>query len=439
MSSTKTSDEERIKTWRAERERIAEADKATRIRQKEIVRTQTSEAAQIDRKAAALTLISSAQDNISTEQSAPNSNSRRFRRMGNLQLFCMIVLAPLFIVAFYLFAIATPLYEAQSVIAITKSSDAGSGSRSGLFGSSEKPSNLPEVFRAHSYIKSQALMDSLEAELGLVSEFSSNAIDPVRRLRTIPALSLSKNMQFDRFVESSIDIQSGLLTLYVRAPSNGQAIFISESVLRNAEVQVLALGQQLFNKRQSHAAEIRDAAETQVAEAQSALVALQVKYQEVDPRNRVENIYARIKELESEAQRLKNEVQKAEIAGIGDSPQTNKLIALEAHIRDQISEERAQLVATDGSSSTPLNNLLMKYELASLDVDLAREAVKTAIGAQAEAGREAALNRSLFQIVVPPRTAQTAIYPKIPGTLALVLVLCLACFAATTTFRNSNI
>ena len=282
-------------------------------------------------------------------------------------------------------------------------------------------------------------MDSLEAEHGLVTEFSSDAIDPLRRLRTIPVLSLSKNMQFDRFVESSIDIQSGLLTLYVRAPSNDQAIVISESILQNAEVQVLALGQQLFDKRQSHAAEVRAAAEEQVAEAQAELVALQLKYQEVDPKNRVENIYARIKELEDEAQRLGNEIQKAEIAGVGESIQTTKLVALQEHIRDQISLERAQLVATDGSTATPLNNVLMEYELASLEVDLAREAVKTAIQAQSEAGREAALNRSLFQVVVPPRTAHTAIYPKIPGTLALVFVLCLTCFAAVTTFRATRV
>ena len=439
MSSSKTSEEERIKAWRAERARIAAADKEARLRQRESERQQTADAEIETRKNAALTLITST-ETPGSEKSATASKTRsgRFSRFGNLSLFSAMGLAPVFAVAFYLFALATPLYEAQSVIAITKSADAGSGSRSGLLGSMDKPSNLPEVFRAHSYIKSQALMDSLEAELGLVSEFSSSKIDPIRRLRTIPVLSLSKNMQFDRFVESAIDVQSGLLTLYVRAPSKEQSIAVSEAVLRNAEVQVLALGQQLFDKRQSHAAGVRSQAESQVSEAQAALVALQVKYQEVDPKNRVENIYARIKEQEDEAQRLRNEIQKAQIAGIGDSPQTEKLVALEKHIRGQIDAERAQLVAADGSSSTPLNNLLMEYELASLEVELAREAVKTAIEAQAEAGREAALNRSLFQVVVPPRTAQTAIYPKIPGTLALVFLLCLAGFGAVTTLRSTK-
>ena len=445
MSNSKASEEERIKAWRAERARIAEADKAARILQKQTEKTQADVTAQTERKIAALDLLSTAQTEAIApppevpQKTGPIAIADWFKKIGNWRLFCAMVIAPVVVSMFYLIFVATPLYEARSIIAITKSSDAGSGSRSGLLGGLQKPSNLPEVFRAHSYIKSQALMDSLEAELALVTELSSDAIDPLRRLRTIPVLSLSKRVQFDRFVETSIDIQSGLLTLYVRAPSNAQAISVSEAVLRNAEVQVLALGQQLFDKRQSHAAEVRAASEVQVADAQAALVALQFKYQEVDPKNRVESIYARIKEFEDEAQRLNNDIQKAQIAGVGDSPQTQKIVELEAHIREQIGQEREKLVAPNGSSATSLNNILMEYELASLEVDLAREAVKTAIEAQAEAGREAALNRSLFQVVVPPRTAQIAIYPKIPGTLALIFIISLTCFAGIFAFRAAKV
>lgn len=445
MSGNEASEDARIKAWKAERARIAEADKAARVAQRKAELAQAAETAKEDRQTAAISFLKSVpSEDTPPPPAAPETirpvtkRSGRLARFRCLSLFTGMVVAPVLAVAFYLMAIATPLYEAQAVIAITKSSDAGSGGRSGLLGGLDKPSNLPEVFRADTYIKSQALMDSLEAELGLVTEFSGPAIDPIRRLRTIPFLSLSKHMQFDRFVESTIDVQSGLLTLYVRAPSEAQAIDVSQSILRNAEIQVSKLGQILFDNRQSHASDVRQVAEQQAAVAQAALVELQFKYQEVDPKNRVENIYARIKEQEGEVQRLNNEIQKAQIAGVGDSPQTAKLIALRDHMLGEITQERTQFVAADGSSEVPLNNLLMEYELANLNVELAREAVKTAIEAQAEAGREAALNRSLFQVVVPPRTAQTAIYPKIPGTLALVFIICLAGYAAVTTFRPSK-
>ena len=158
MSNSKTADEERIKAWKAERARIAEADKAARLKQRETDRAQAAEAADQDRKSAALTLISSVQPKTpedilhSTVGPAPIAATKlnRFKQLGNWQLFCAMVIAPVLCTVFYLFAIATPLYEAQSVIAITKSADAGSGSRSGLLGrlaeALEPARSIPRAF-----------------------------------------------------------------------------------------------------------------------------------------------------------------------------------------------------------------------------------------------------------------------------------------------------
>ncbi len=449
MTKGPATEEARIAAWRAERARIAAADKAARLAKRYGKQAANAEQAATQRETSAKTLLRSVPtpEHITAVQMTAAASKRpphdpkpklgRFRPRA-LSPFVAMVVAPVIATAIYLFALATPLYEAQSVIAITRSSDASSGGSAGLLGSMERPSNLSEVFRADEYIKSQALMDSLEAELGLVSVFSGDAIDPLRRLRTIPVLSLSKHMQFDRFVESSIDVQSGLLTLYVRAPGQEQAISISKAVLRNAEIQVSQLGEQLFDNRQSLAAKMRETAEQQVAEAQEALVALQLKYEEVDPRFRVESIYTRIKDLEDEALRLASEIQVAEVSGVRNKTRTETLVELESRIRDQIADARTQLVAPNGVTGTPLNNLLIEYELASLNVELAREAVKSAIEAQAAAVQEAALNRSLFQVVVPPRTAQTAVYPKIPGILALVFVICLALYAGFAALRESK-
>lgn len=435
-------DAARIAAWKDQRAAIAAADAAARQQKGPVAQVAPVPAAAPEEPdatpvTAAHAFLQSVPADTDDDPPAPTPRPR-LGLPGNRTLFAALVVAPVLLVMAYLGFVATPLYEARSVIAITRAGETGSGVQAGLLGSGEKPANLQEVFRADTYIKSQALMDSLEEEMGLVSRYSGPAIDPLRRLRTIPALSISKQMQFERFVESSIDVQSGLLTLHVRAESHEQALLVSEAVLRNAEAQVSRLGQALFEKRQSHAAEMRREAEARVQETQAALVALQLKYQDVDPKNRVENIYARIKELENEAYRLDSDIQKAEIAGVGNSPQTEKLVALAAHIDGQIDRERALLVSPDGSSATPLNNMLMEYERAALDLELAREAVKTAIATQAEANREAALNRSVFQVVVPPSTAQAALYPKSPATLAFTLVVCLALFGAVTTLRRNR-
>ena len=150
------------------------------------------------------------------------------------------------------------------------------------------------------------------------------------------------------------------------------------------------------------------------------------------------SLLSRIKDLEDEVQRLQSEIEVAKISGVRNKTRTDTLIEMEASLRQQISQKRSQLVAANSPTGTPLNNLLIEYELASLNVEMAREAVKTAIEAQAETVQQAALNRSLFQIVVPPRTAQTAIYPKTPGVLALVFVICLAIYGAFHAIRENR-
>lgn len=349
------------------------------------------------------------------QQAAPPAPPRR------RGLALILSLLPLAATALYLGVIATPLYEARSVIAITRPGDTGSSVQAGLLGG-EKPVNLQDVFRAATYIKSRAAMEALEAETGFVTEVSGPQIDPLRRLRDLPALSITRHGAFSRFVETSVDVQSGLLTLYVRAPGADRATAVSDAVLADAEAQVARLGQVLFDQRRADAARMRDQAEALVRAAQSRLLTLQMEHQDVDPRQRVENIYARIRGLEEEANRTRTEIQKAQIAGVGTNRQTANLEALLAQLETQIRSERERLVAPGGASGRPLNTMLADHENAKLELDLAREAVREAIEAEIAATREAALNRSIFQVVVAPDTDAIPAYPRAFTALLTALI-----------------
>ena len=442
MAERNELEEARIIALRAERVRIAARERAARLEAESAAEEATPVAAVASTaapaQAAPTTEPASAAEQFLSSVPPPQTKSKAGdgsgRRLFKNRRFFWMVVGPMLLIGFYLFAVATPLYEARAVVAITKPSDSGDGASAGLLGRLDDGSSLQEVLRAGTFINSQALMDTLEAELGLVTELSGPAIDPLRRLRAIPILSRAEHDSFDRFVEASIDIQSGLMTLYVRSPSPERAVEVSDAVLRYAEDRVARLSQKLFDTRRVYASDMRMVAEQQVQEAQARLVALQFEHQEVDPKNRIEDIYARIRELEAESRELNSNIQKAEIEGFGDSPQTQRMVELDNRIQEEIQRERAQLVSPEGTSETPLNNLLMEYEMALLEVDLARQAVKTAIEAQAAAGREAALHRSQLQVVVPPSASSTALYPKVPGILAVCLVVFLATYVAVNGF-----
>lgn len=442
MPDSKSPDDlekERIAAWRAERARIAEADKAMRLAQRNEEKLAAEQQVEDIREEAARAIIRDAAPREGANATPPSPSQRKTKMWySGRSKPILMTLAPVAVASFYLFGVATPLYEAQSVIAISKSGTGQSGNGDGIFGGLQRSANLSDVFLAHAYIKSQAMMDSLEAQTGFISDLSGDGIDPLRRLRDISLLSYSKVMQFDRFVETSVDIQSGLLTLYVRAPSKAKAIEISEAVLQSTENQVNTLGTQIFDRRQTNVVDTLEMAQAKLTQAQADLVALQINYQEADPRNRIESIYAGIRDLEAQAQELNSAVQKAQIAGVGNSAQTNQTIELEQRVRDKIQEERAKLVTPIGSNEVSLNTLLIEFELANLKVSLAQDAVKTALAAQSQVEQEAALNRSLFQVVVPPRTAETAIYPKSFGTLALVFLMSLTLAATLSLFRNRN-
>lgn len=422
-----STEDERIRKWREERHRVAEAEKAERIRNRDLARAREAEEEAKRKSDRAAALIPSAAD-IEAVQKETSRQYNRARR-NTLLRFAIICLLPFACAFYYLNTIVTPLYEARSVIAVTKPGAGSEPTNSGFLGSLSSPTNLQEVFMAHEFIRSKAMMDMLEAEIGFVSDLSGPNIDPIQRLRNIDALSYDKQSQFSRFVESSVDIQTGLITVYVRTPDAAQSVAVSDRILGFVADQVNTLNIDVIGQRSALADQTVRMAQEQMNEAQRALTVLQLESGEADPAERIASVYAMINQLEDEALSLGNEIKRAEIAGQGDSFQTQRAIALQSRIEEQIAEQRALLVTGGSSESQSLNAIMMQHQLATLRVTIAEEALTASLAAQAEATQAAALARSLFQVVVPPRKAEIAGSPHIPATLLIVFVVSLAVFA----------
>ncbi len=418
---------ERIRKWREERARIAEEEKQERIRKaaEEKARQQRQEAEERQREAEAL--LPTEADLATFAGTLDRQRRRRkIRLSAELLLF---VLLPAALYFTYLSSYATPLYEARSVVAISKTGPS-EDSAAGLLGSLSGAAASPEIFMAHEYVLSQALMETLQTETGLVTDLSGTQIDPARRLRDLPALQLGKHDQFQRFVDASINIQSGLMTLYVRLPDPAQSTRISQIILEQTAAQVNTLASDLFAERLGLATGSVETARADLRTAQEALTALQIDSGETDPRQTVETIYARIRDLESESQNLRADINRAELEGRGDSYQAQKIADVEARLRDQIAAQRDLLEYGSDGQSVALNTRLMQYELATLDVRVAEQALASALQSLSEAREAAALGVSLFQVVVPPRTSGTASHPNAVMSGLVVLLIALGLFAA---------
>lgn len=419
-----TPDDDRIRKWREERLRVAEEEKAERLRQRDIERAK-KEQHQSDQEARIAAALLPTQSEIADArmQIARRQTRGRLRILTRFALICVL---PMLAALAYLTMFATPLYESRSVIAVTKAATGTDTSQSGLLGSLNTPSGLQEVFMAHEYIQSQALMDSLEAETGLVTRLSGPDIDPVQRLRDLDALKVSKQDQFSRFVDSAVDIQTGLISVYVRTPEPSESVAVSDRVLTLVAERVNALNSDVIGQRLMLAENAVQSAQDQLTQAQTDLIKLQLESGEANPAERIEGVYSLINQLESEALTLGSEIQRAQVAGQGDSFQTLRAVELVARLRAQIDTQRAVLVADTDES---LNTLMMQHQLAALRVRIAEESLTSSLTAQVKATNTAALASSLFQVVVPPRTSTIPSAPNAPVVLLLVLVGSLAVFA----------
>lgn len=447
-SDKSTAEEERIAKWRREREAVAEAareerlkaaeeERQDRLRQAEIDKQNRIDAAKQAREADAAR--KEAQELEAAAALLPDldelARKRKMYRRRQLwgrywfltKLFVFVVI-PTLAMAYYTTQIAVPLFEARSVIVVSSASDDGNEGLGGLLGGAANQGNLRKLYMAHEYVQSPALMGLLEERLSLVSEYSDEEIDPLSRLRDIPMLRLTKHDGFSRFVDSSINIQTGLMNLYVRSPSPEDAVAYSDVILGLISEQINALNQEIFLIQIEQAESVVDEAERALSQAQAAVTELQIASGEVDPKARIESVFQIISQLQTQLVDLRTEIDRAEVSGQSAAYGAQRFAELEVLLRDRIEQQRALMLGTGEDEQVSLNRLLVDYEQALLQFNIAQEMLTAALLGLSEAREKAALGLSKIQVVVPPTTAPIPTHPNPLRSVLTALLTCLGLF-----------
>ncbi|MFQ6549339.1 hypothetical protein AADZ90_015385 [Aestuariibius sp. 2305UL40-4] len=419
---------ERIRLWREERARIADEGKKERLLQaaEDRARQQAEEAKRQRAEAEALL-----PDEADIARIAADLDRRRsLRKSRLLAQFATFIVLPVIAVVTYLSTIAVPLFEATAVVAITRDGQRAEQGALGAFGIGGRVAPAPELYMAHEFVRSGQMMAILDDKTGLVGTLSGPTVDPVFRLRDIPTLSIDRESGFRRFVDASIDVQSGLLTLSVQTPDPIQSTEIAQLALEETAQQINRLNTDIYTKRVASAEAAVDQARQSLASAHADLTKLQLETREADPRQRIGGVYSRIEALEAEADRVQADLTRAEIAGQSGTYRTEQLEQFQTRLQSQINAERQLLVGGPEASDTPLTAQLMQHERTALEVRIAEEALTEAQRALSAAREDAASNMSVFQIVVPPQSAATPTHPSIPAAAFLTLLLALCAFGA---------
>lgn len=418
-------DRERVRLWQLERKKIAEVERQKRLAEKE--RQREAEAKATLPEPAPLSLVPSQEH----QADQPNANRFRKQRVALIAQFVGLVVIPMIMLCSYLIWVATPLYEVTTVLRFDETDPVLAQSTLPL-SSNRAPSSLQQAFEADAFISSVAMSTILAEKSDFVSELSSDAIDPYQRVRPDRWFLPDQSTQLKRFVESSVDVQTGFLTLNIRSTSQRGAVAMAEFVV--AEVTDRQASQRaLYAASQMDASQANlTSAEQSLREARAALANLQSESGMLDPSQEVERVNARIANLEREVAGLELEIDRNETSGRNIPGQIARLVEL----RDSLEQDTRALRMGLIEGAPSLMDLSARFQEAELEIDLAERRLDAAYQAMTNA-RNSTSQQQQVKAIVPITEPVSATYPKPLRSMlsALVVLVAIFFFARLTLFR----
>lgn len=390
--------EERIRRWRAAREAreaSAEPTAAASARGPAPERRPADPSAD----AGANSTGAGLPDEAALEEARYAIIERRNARWQSIVRRAMLFGAlPLLAILLYVGLLATPLYQGQAVFTVQTSASSAPSPTAGLIGvGGSSSSTISDAFRAREYILSRPMMEQMEQRLGLMSHFASFEMDPLTRLDGPTGLNDNAFEYYKRRVRVAVNVQEGLLTLYVQARTPEDALRFGNGILAAAETHISNYSDKISEDQISSLSRDVQNAERQLAEASRALATVQARRGELSPEQTATAIYELISQLQlqlAEAQRERNALLEQ---GLTESPLLPRLNTRVQELQAQIAAQRARLVSPGGNS---LQRTVNEFERASTRKEIAEARWESTMNVLQQAYLKILEQRRYFVLVV---------------------------------------
>ncbi|UUV05350.1 MULTISPECIES: capsule biosynthesis protein [Ruegeria] len=334
---------------------------------------------------------------------------RRKRKLfGLFARLAAFVFLPTFIVGFYFYRIATPMYASDSEFLILQA-DGGPGSVGGLLAGTQFATTQDSI-SVQSFLESKEALLLLDRDAGFSDVFKQEWIDPIQRLAPDASLEDAYKL-FKRMITIGYDPTEGVIRMEVAAPDAQTSTEFSERLISYAEDRVNALSGKKREDQMRDALQSFEAAQEARRQAQEELIELQLQGAVLDPENVIASLRARINEIEILVQD-----KELELAALQDNLRPNKakvdgVKADIARLEKVLKELNAEMQdASDGENS--LARLSVRIQIAQADLAARDMMLQTAMQ-QMEATRSEA-NRQVryLTVSVNPVPSQEPSYPR---------------------------
>lgn len=336
--------------------------------------------------------------------------SRRRRKLALLfTRLSFFVFLPTFLVGWYFFTMATPMYATKSEIVIQQAESAGAAGLGGLFQGTSMATQQDSI-AVQSYLASREAMLRLDSDHGFKAHFSAPDIDAIQRLPENASNEAAFKV-YSKMVRISYDPTEGILRMEVIAADPTKSQEFSEALIGYAEEQVDQLTSRLRADQMQGARESYEAAEARRAAALADWLAIQEQAQQIDPAGETAARMQQISGLASERQRLELVLQSRLNVERPSEVQVQALRDQIANIDGLIADLRdAMTTSTVGDTSQAARNTELRTaeENYTFQTVLVQQALTQMEAAQIEANRQV---RYLSQSV-RPIAPDEATYPR---------------------------
>ena len=347
--------------------------------------------------------------------------SRRRRRTFLLfARLAFFVFLPTFIVGFYYYNIATPLYATKSEFLIQKADTTGASSLGGLF-SGTGFANSQDSITVQSYLQSREAMLRLNEDHGFRDHFSQDFVDPLQRLE-IDSTNEATYRLYRRMVKIGFDPTEGLIKMEVIAGDPQVSQIFSRALITYAEEQVDNLTQRLRGDQMKGARESFQTAEDKMLASQNRVLDLQESLGVIDAASetsalmgQVSTFEGQIREKGLQLQQLLDNARPNQARVDGVRGDISRLEALVAELRGQLTDS--------GSENSSLARISGEMRIAELDLETRQLMMQQALQQLETARIEANRQVRYLSLGVTPVAPDEATYPrKFENTVVAFLI-----------------
>ncbi|WP_425342876.1 capsule biosynthesis protein [Sagittula salina] len=347
------------------------------------------------------------------------ASRRRKKTLLLMARLAVFVLLPTFVMGYYYYNVATPMYSTKSEFLILKNDGAGAAVPSLLRGSAFDTAQ--DAIATQSYLQSKEVMMRLDTDEGFKSHFQAPLIDPIQRLDGDASAEDAYKL-YKKNVQISFDPTEGVIRMEVTAAEPQTAAQFSRALIGYAEERIDNLTARKRNDSVRAAEMNLEKAENDRRAAQEKLVRMQQEGNIVDPEGRIGALRAQINTRELELQEKKLQVQ-----ALLDNPRPNRAkvdgtqgdIGRLEDLLDTLNAEMTQ--ATTGEQS--LAEMAVQLKLAEADLATRDLMLQSALERLESARREADNQARYMTTSVIPVASEDPSYPrKFENTILAFLI-----------------